>query len=246
MPASEPPERPLGDVTVPDDPRALDADRWAYYEELNRRGQLPRAPGGPDSNEEPGRWRDGTPWLGRHGSRAVPLLFCTTGIALMLGVLLLALIPRNNAPDQTVALASPTAPVGSVGGLLPQARVSLNEQPRSLRDIRPAVIGVISQGGCTNCADAVATAASTSEANGVRFMLSTDESAAARLKPFKLAAGLLSPTLLVPLGTWDDFDPAGLTVLAVNPDGTVARVIRNAQSEPGLAASLEQSLNTVG
>lgn len=246
MPVSEPPERPLGDISVPDDARALEGDRWAYYDELNQRGDLPHAPGGPDSHDEPGRWRDGSPWLGQHGSRTMPLLFCVTGIALMLGVLLLALVPRDDAPTQTVALASSTAAVGSVGGLLPQARVTLNDQPRSLRDLRPAVIALIGNSGCTNCTDAVAAAASTSEANGVRFMLSTEEPAGTKLRTFRLAAGIMAPALVVPPGVWDDFEPEGLTLIAVNPDGTVSAVVRNAQMQAGLATSLQQALNTAG
>jgi len=77
-------------------------------------------------------------------------------------------------------------------------------------------------------------------------MLSTEEPAGTKLRTFRLAAGVMAPALVVPPGVWDDFEPEGLTLIAVNPDGTVSAVVRNAQTQAGLTTSLQQALNTVG
>lgn len=226
----------LQGITIPDDPRDLDADRWQYYEELARADKLRHSPDGPSEPDHPAHWRDGTPWFGFKGSRKQPLIFLVVAVCAMAASLLLAFVPRTDAPQQTRALAAPMADVGQVGGLLPTSAVGINGAPRLLRDIRPAVIALVPEGQCSECETALAAIAEQSDASGVRTILAADRDISNRYSAMATQLGL--PLLTYNPGTFGDFRPTGLTLLLVAPDGTVADVVRLADSTTSITGSL--------
>jgi hypothetical protein len=226
----------LHGVTIPDDARDLDEDRWRYYEELARSQQLRRTPDGPTEADHPANWRDGSPWFGFGGSKRQPVVFLTVAVLAMAASLLLAFVPRNDAPQQTRTLASPQADVGQVGGLLPSSAVAINGAPRLLRDIRPAVIAVVPDGLCSECEAALGAIAEQANINGVRTLLAVGRDNAAGYSD--LANQLALPLLTYNPGTFGDFRPAGLTLLLVSPDGTVSDVVRLADANTTISGSL--------
>lgn len=226
----------LQGIKVPDDPRDLDADRWRYYEELARADQLRHTPDGPTAADHPATWRDGNPWFGFRGSRKQPLIFMVVAVLAMAASLLLAFVPRSDAPQQTRALAAPVADVGQVGGLLPTAAVGINGAPRLLRDIRPAVIAVLPEGQCSECESALAEISEQGTASGVRTLLAVDRDSP--IDGTALATRLGLPLLTYTPGTFGDFRPSGLTLLLVSPDGTVSDVVRLADANTTITGSL--------
>lgn len=222
---------------VPDDAAELDADRWQYYAELSRRGAIEHAPGR-SSQETPGGWRDGLPWFGFRGSRHTPVLFMVAAaLAMLASLLLLGLMPRANPPEATQPLSLTSAAVGEVGGLLPASQAAVNGSPRVLRDIRPALL-VLVPGACGDCADTVAAAAGQARAEGVRPFVTGIPAQSATLT--WLATAVAAPVLTTEPGAFDDFAPAGVTLIAVGADGEVSQVVRDATADTDVSASLRQ------
>lgn len=231
----EPDDLPLAGLSVPDDPRDLEADRWAYYEELARSKDVRHTPDQPPG-DHPSRWREGTPWFGFRGSRVSPLIFCIVAVLAMGASLLVALVPRTDAPAQTQALAAPTTEVGQIGGLLPTAAVGVNGAPRLLRDIRPAVLAVVPDGSCDECAAAIESAATQAADAGVRLLVTGSPEQADELAD--LARPLQLPVLTASASTFAPYRPAGLTLLVVAGDGTVADVVRLADADTTIDPAL--------
>lgn len=229
--APEPDDIPLAGVDIPDDPRALDADRWAYYEELSRSGRTRHTPDQP-ATDHPSRWREGQPWFGYHGSRISPLIFLIVSLVAMAATVLVALVPRADAPQQTRTLATPTAEIGQLGGLMPNAAVAINGAPRLLRDIRPAIIAVLPDGACPECADAVAAAAADATDAGVRLFVAGGREETAEVEALAEANGGLSMTYAG--NPFEVFRPTGVTMVLVAPDGAVSDVVRMADGETNL------------
>jgi len=226
----------LSGITIPDDARDLDEDRWRYYEELARTAHLRQSPDGPRGADHPASWRDGSPWFGFRGSQVHPLIFMIVAVVAMAASLMLAFIPRVDAPQQTQSLSVPQASVGQVGGLLPPAAVAINGAPRLLRDIRPAVIAIMPEGACTECATTLSEIAGQSELNGVRTIIAGDRSQADVIQ--NTAADLGVPAMTVNPGAFHDYRPAGVTLLLVAPDGTVDDVVRLADVTTNVSSTL--------
>lgn len=237
--ASQPEPDDIAGLTVPDDASALDADRWRYYEELSSRGQLRHSPDAPLPTDHPGRWRDGQPWFGFLGSHFAPAVFMLAAVMAMVGTLMLAMVPRTDAPPITQPLASTAADVGSIGGLLPAESVTLNGSPRLLRDIRPALIAWLPGGDCPECRSGLASAAAQADAAGVRFLVAGPSERAAAVSDAATTAG--APALLTRPGAFDVFRPDGLTLFVVGGDGTVTDVVRNSDSGTQVSTSLGQA-----
>lgn len=223
--------------TVPDDASELDADRWRYYAELSQSGALEHAPGRP-TPETPGGWRDGLPWFGFRGSRHTPVLFmAAAALAMLASLLLLGLMPRANPPEATRPLSLTSAEVGEIGGLLPAGPAAVNGSPRVLRDIRPALL-IVAPNSCGDCADAVATAAAQARGEGVRPFVTGTPTQSQTLT--WLATSVAAPVLTVEPGALDDFDPSGVTLIAVGADGEVVQIARDATADTDVTASLRQ------
>lgn len=233
--APEPDDVPLAGISIPDDPRDLDADRWAYYEELARKGQVRHTPDQPPQDHL-ARWREGTPWFGYRGSRMSPLIFLIVSLVAMAATMVVAFVPRADAPAQTRSLAAPGADVGQIGGLLPAAAVGINGQPRLLRDIRPAVIAVVPDGSCPTCSEAIAVAAEDAAAAGVRLFVAGNVESTPSLEALATTVG--APLMTYSASPFDVYRPAGLTLVLVAPDGLVDDVIRLADGETNISSSV--------
>jgi len=237
-------------LEIPDDARALDGDRWRYYDELHRQRKMESPPGGPAGPDHPGTWRDGKPWFGLFGSSRIPLMFAIAACLAMAASFLLPLIQRPNPPKQTEALALETGPVGTEGGLLPVSQVQLNGGERDLRDIRPAVVAVMPMGDCPGCRGALATASRTAQSAGYT-LVTADTAADAPATDIAADAAEAAadgqnpvvPRLIAAAGTFDPYAPEGLTLLVVTGDGTVTNVIRDADVGSTAEGSLQQALN---
>jgi len=231
----EPEDLPLAGLSVPDDARDLDADRWAYYEELASRENLRQPPDAP-ATDHPSRWREGTPWYGFRGSRISPLIFCVVAVLAMAASLLVALVPRADAPAQTQALAAPGVDVGQIGGLLPTAAVGVNGAPRLLRDIRPAVLAIVPEGDCPECAAGIEAAATQASQAGMRLLVTGSPEQVDDLA--NLARPMQLPTLTAGSATFAPYRPTGLTLIVVAGDGTVEDVVRLADGDTNVSSTL--------
>lgn len=220
---------------VPDDASALDADRWRYYEELARSGEATHAPDNPSDPEHPTRWRDGLPWYGFVGSRVMPIAFMTVAVLAMLGSLALAFVQRADPPAQTAPLSLTAAPVGQVGGLLPNAAVAIGGQPRQLRDIRPALVVVPAPGRCGDCESTYAAVTAAGRAAGVRTLVALPLATGGDGAQVAAAEGAGATVMEVDTGLFDIFDPVGTTVIEVGGDGTIAAIWRSATPTTDLA-----------
>ena len=127
---------PPVDIEIPDDARELDRDIQAYQRELRvqRRHRLARRLGGPLT-------RDGM---------VLPLLASCLALTLLAGTLLTMFTARRALPGtlQTTSVPRPSRPaVGQVGGLLPEASVTVgSSQSAALRDFHPSVLALVPAG----------------------------------------------------------------------------------------------------
>lgn len=210
-------------IEVPDDASALDADRWRYYDELAAAGALSHSPDQPQDVHHPSRWRDGLPWLGSNGTQRVPVFFLVVSGLAMVACVLLAFVVRPAAPAAGAALAVNAGPAGQEGGLLPAMTVNVDGARRNLRDLRPALLAVVPAGDCTNCAATLAAADTLARSRAVRLYVANDSATPTRFStPFGVHQLTADP------GTFDGYDPQGLTLLTVRSDGVVTEVLRNA------------------
>lgn len=234
----EPEDAPLPGVVVPDDPRDLDADRWRLYEELSAAGKIRHSPDSARATDHPSRWREGLPWYGGHGSRLLPLMFIILAVAAMVASMALVFVKRTDAPLPTAALAVGTAPPGQVGGLLPAELVEVNGSPRTLRDIRPAVLFVLPSGSCTTCDLTAASLASQAATAGMRLLVTGTPIQAETLAEVARASG--APTMTISQTGLEPFGLTGPSVIIVAPDGTVAEVVTDVDVNTDISESAQQ------
>ena len=128
-------------LVIPDDARALDADRRALLGEPVGRAKQFAA--------------HATPPYSYSARAAITLLVVLLTVsAALAGSLATMLTPRTEtAAPGTVALApDPAATPGVIGGLLPSTGVRLDGLGTSARTVRPAVLFVPPDGPCASCA----------------------------------------------------------------------------------------------
>lgn len=234
----EPDETPVPGVVVPDDASALEADRWRLYEELSTAGKIRHSPDTVRAGDHPSRWRDGLPWYGGHGSRVLPLIFIILAVTAMVASMALVFVKRTDAPLPTSALAVGSAPVGQVGGLMPAEFVQVNGAPRTLRDIRPAVLFVLPAGTCATCdltAESLTRQAATA---GMRLLVTGTDEQAETLTAVARATN--NPTLTMSPSSLDLFSLTGPSVIIVAPDGTVADIISDVDLNTDISESAQQ------
>ncbi|MET0740896.1 MAG: hypothetical protein ABWZ26_05005 [Candidatus Nanopelagicales bacterium] len=139
-------------VLVPDDARELDGDRLALLTELRQRAatqpSLSNADRALSRREVVGsrvRRLGTTGWL-------LLVVLLLVGVA---GTLVSVFAPRAPLPLERLPLASGAdAAPGQIGGLLPEAEVSVGLRHGDVRAIRPAVLVVVPP-SCLDCADAI-------------------------------------------------------------------------------------------
>jgi hypothetical protein len=234
---------PHVDVVVPDDARELDRDVLAYRREERRRRRRRRL-------------RRVVRPVTRFGV-AIPIIAGALLVALISGALMTAFGPRPAPRPKGVALApSPTAAPGEIGGLLPAGSVDVvnrSKNARDLRDLRPAVFGIVPPGA--QCPGVVAALAGSAHEYGVRFLLVADPRPAGGrqpvpLKDVKACAGtahdgtpeILEDAKALLAGAYAPVpgsDGAGLTAVFVQPDGVVANVVPGATPGPDLSQKVK-------
>jgi hypothetical protein len=138
---------------VPDDARALDADREAYLRELAELQGAAR-PEDPQPAMTPPRSllaRVGRTRRWQAYGLSGPLVTAVLLVVALVGSLMTVLAPRNApAPAARPLAATGTRPPGEVGGLLPDATLSVGPVEISARGMRPTVLLFIPT-DCTDC-----------------------------------------------------------------------------------------------
>jgi hypothetical protein len=124
---------PRVDIVVPDDARELDRDILAYRREERRRRRRTR-------------WQRLLSPLVRYGV-AAPIIAGALLIALVSGTLITVLGPDPTPRATGGPVADrPSARPGQIGGVLPEAQVSVPGHRKRLIDLRPAVLMIVPPG----------------------------------------------------------------------------------------------------
>ena len=224
-------------LLVPDDPRSLDADRAAYLEELRgRRGDGPPT-GVRRTLHELGRRR-----LGRFGMSAPVIVLVLAAVAVV-GSSLTIFSPSNGS--STVLLApiatNPPGDVGSVGGLLPDATLTVAGVAAALRSARPALI-VLVPASCQGCGDTLRSLLMQGREYSLQLVLAGPSSQSGELDQLNTVelggSGLVA---IDPGGVLTStYQPTGITAVLVHQDGVVGAVVRDISSGQRLEPALAQ------
>ena len=223
---------PPVDIEIPDDARELDRDIQAYRRELRmqRRHRLVRRLGGPLT-------RDGM---------VLPLLASCLALTLLAGTLLTMFTARRAVPRSVLTTSTPrrsSPAVGQVGGPLPDASVVIvgSGQSRRLRDFRLSVLALV-QARC-QCAAAARELSVQAAAAGVRLYFVAAAPAVAQARALARRSGLSAGHVV--RDTHDAmgsaYQPAGLTAVLVDKDGSV----RNIQQSLGPGLQLAEPLKAL-
>jgi len=232
------PELPAG-VVIPDNPAALDADREAFVRELRERTQPPNSrwssmrAGQFDAlaDQPPLPWPLGTARYRRSGISG-PLTFLLLTIVALASSLMVVMMPKPGVPAQTLALATPAPGTadGTAGGLLPEAAVQISSLPRSLRDVRPAVIAVLADGTCDGtCIATLSSVNSQAREYGIPLWIAGPASAQRQLATITRSATGGRPAIIDTTGalTSSTAPATGLpTLVLVHADGIIHSVQR--------------------
>jgi hypothetical protein len=215
---------------VPDDASELDRDLQAWRREE--------------------KWRRRREFLdhfifknGRKDRGVSGMFLAAVLIALaMLGASVSFLTLRDAKTAQTATaldLASPIAPPGTPGGLLPNVLLSTGEGASfNVRDLRPALIVVV-PANCT-CDTTLASLSREAAINSVPVDLVGENTLTAQFE--RLASQMRPSNVRAFVDHTGDFvaayAPLGLTVVPVHADGVTERVIRNYPAEGSLGPAL--------
>jgi hypothetical protein len=227
-------------LLVPDDPRSLDPDRAAYLQELRgRRG-----------DSAAGTVLHG--WLhqltGRHQgrfARTAPVIVLVLAAVAVVGSSLTIFSPSNGSAGVVTAplATNPPGSVGSVGGLLPDANLTVNGLQAPLRSARPALI-VLVPASCSGCGDVLRSLLAQGREYGLTLVLAGPAAQSSELA--QLDSAQLSDSGLVAIDTTDvlapAYQPSGVTAVLVHMDGVVGAVIRDIGSTQS-TARLEPALS---
>jgi hypothetical protein len=215
-------------VVVPDDIRALQAEVDAYHRELREAGRhrLVR------------RLIASPAW--RHGAKPVAIV----GAALALAGVVFTVLTLGDPGVGRRALPTPvaTAPLASIGevdGLLPDLTVrTVTGQPRSLRELRPALVALLPpQCDCARLVESLAGQAETVGASLVAIAPAAIDAEVAAL-PGRIHSGRVSAYFDPAHALADIYSAIGVTLLVVSPDATVSHVLHNVQPGVHLEAQL--------
>lgn len=218
-------------LVVPDDARELDRDLEAWKREQ--------------------RWRRRKQFFerlvftsGRREGGISGLFIAAVLVAVaMVGATASMLAMRGTKAPPAIApleLASPVAPPGTPGGLLPTAVLSTASGTISSRELRPAVVALVSP-GC-DCSKAVAALTREAAVSNVPVDLVGATGQAEQL------GQLVSATSLGRARAFIDskgdliaaYAPTGLTVVPVYADGVTESAVRNYTAQTSLGATLAE------
>lgn len=221
-------------MRVPDDARELELDVIAWRRERaagHRRALLDRV-------VRTRRWR-------RYGLSG-PLVAAVLVIVAVFGALLALVVPtggRARAPSRALD-AAPPAPVGSVGGLLPDRRLTVGGVERSVRELRPAVLALVPP--ACRCGALVDELSGQAAEFGVRLVLVATSPDDDGLGDLVAAARHGSVLPAYDLEGWlaGAYAARGPTLVLVRDDGRVTAVERDARPGQRWEPSLRRLVAT--
>jgi hypothetical protein len=238
---------------VPDDARALDADREAYLRELadqapptlSDRVALPSVSPQPRLTPRPPvpPTTHRAPWLPRLARTrrweayglSGPLVTAVLLVVALVGSLMTILAPRNApAPAARPLATTSLQPAGSVGGLLPDVTLDVGPVQVLARSMRPTVLMLV-PAACTDCTNVVRAVLNATRTHRLQLVLVGPVQQHDQLVALDHAGAGGQATLA--------FDPSGRlaasygnrtpTVVVVAADGVVTAV------DPGVTSSVE-------
>ena len=232
-------------LDVPDDPRALDADRQQWLREVSE---------SPEAAPLFGKPRRSRP--ARSGQRLVitaAVLLVSLVVVAVSGLLAsLALVPATQGPTPA-PLAADVESVGKVGGLLPV--VSLSEAnpladtstPVAAQSLRPAVIALVPD-DCADCAALLRAVAGQASQYQIPLTLIGPTSQGEQLTTLAAELGTFRLDVLTDSsGDFrDTFGNAQPTLVLVREDGVIVDVVRGAQEGDRLESALVQLVPSLG
>jgi hypothetical protein len=240
---------------IPDDARELarDVEAWRREERWRRRRErierlsipIPRRRstgkrGADRPADRPGERR------ARRTGTTVPIIALMV-VALALFAATATLVSaRGNPPTRPAVplqLAAPTAAPGSAGGLLPAATLTTETGTAAARDLRPGVVGIVTQGcECRSAVDALARRAVT---NALPLYLIGSSAQRAELDKLMAVSPPNVHALIDDSGALETaYAATGLTVVPVHADGVTEAAIRDFTAQTSLGpvlASLKQA-----
>jgi len=140
-------------------------------------------------------------------------------------------ITRHEPHPEPLALAAPTVPAGRAGGLLPdvtlavETRAPAQHQHVNVRDLRPALVGVVAA-RCA-CDSAVRAVAEIAQSSGLQLQLVGAPEAATELSRLAHGYGNVHAYLDNTGALLRAYPPAGLSVVPIHADGVSDTTIRN-------------------
>lgn len=225
-------------LLVPDDPRSLDADRAAYLRELRQRRSEPSGSG---------RSRPSLLLRALGGAKPGPGF---TGPLLLIVLVVVGLVGStlsvfgsgpSDTRGSTPLATDDSQPAGTIGGLLPDASVTVSGQLAQLREARPAVL-VMVPATCPNCGPVLLSLRSQADEYHLQFVIIGPRSQQEQLTTLDNTALGGSDAIAT-----DDSDvmrsaynPSGVTAVLVRDDGTVPMVARDVTAATRLESSLSQ------
>jgi len=235
---------------VPNDARELarDVEAWRREERWRRRRERVERLSIPI----PRRWRAPVDHPGDRRSRGrrpgatVPIIALMVVAVALFAATATLVSTRGNPPIRPAVplrLAAPAAAPGTAGGLLPDATLTTNTGTTAARDLRPGVIGIVTQ-GC-ECRDAVDSLARRAATNALALYLIGATNQRDDLEKLMAVSPPNVHALIDDSGAFDAaYAPTGLTVVPVHADGVTAAAIRDFTTRTSLGpvlASLKQA-----
>jgi hypothetical protein len=225
-------------LLVPDDARSLDADRAAYLQELRgRRGD--RAPA---TGVRRGLHGLTGRRLGRFGLSAPVIVLMLAAVAVV-GSSLTIFSPSSGSSSALLAplATNPPGSVGTVGGLLPDANLTVDGMQVPLRSARPAMI-VLVPTACQGCGATLRSLQVQGREYGLPLVLAGPSNQSGELE--QLNAVELGGSGLVAVDPGNvltpPYQPNGITAVLVHQDGVVGAVVRDITSGQRLEPALAQ------
>jgi hypothetical protein len=222
-------------LLVPDDARSLDADRSQYLRELRGRARDERLRRALHGHLPP------------RGAIATSLI----GPAVLVMLVVLGLVgstlsvfgntAKDSSPVSPLATTAAAA-VGQVGGLLPDAMISVDGLDVPLRDSRPAMLVLVPTGCGDLCALPVRNLAAQAREYGLTMLLVAGPGQHAQVTALDdaQAAGTIAvaddPTDVLHTA----YDPHGVTAVLVHSDGVVAAVLKEVTATQRMEPALVQ------
>ncbi len=223
------------ELLIPDDARSLDADRAQLMAELQQAR----------SGRPPVHRQDGvlSRLLGsRFAAVAVPGSVVVVGIVVsVLFVATMVFLSPQLSPtglDPLPIATAASAPVGQIGGVLPDAVVQVGGLPVSARAVRPGVLVLVSS-SCTNCSAILTNLYTQVRLHRLQLALVGPSSQQQQLNTLAVDDFQTATVAIDQDGTLvRAFPPTGVTVVLVHADGIIEGVVNDLQLGQPLSAAL--------